>query len=140
MKEERKERRRKYCLQWYHNRRKQFLEKLGNKCVMCGSTENLQFDHIDPSTKTVDIGRLLTTKRAFDELSKCQLLCKKCHILKTHIRNDTKRIKISDQQVAEIRALYKTGNFSQKALADKFGIHQTHVGDIVNNQRRTLTA
>ena len=29
-------------------------EHLGGKCVMCGTTENLQFDHIDASTKSFE--------------------------------------------------------------------------------------
>ena len=32
-------------------RRKILIERLGGKCVKCGTTENLQFDHIDPNTK-----------------------------------------------------------------------------------------
>jgi hypothetical protein len=57
---------------------------LGGKCVRCGTTENLEFDHIDPSTKVFAISAALS--RAWDalvkEASKCQLLCKPCHVAK----------------------------------------------------------
>lgn len=68
-------------------KRKQFaLELLGNKCKLCNATENLEFDHIKPETKEYNITDILTnTFTVFvDELYKCQLLCKDCHISKTY--------------------------------------------------------
>jgi hypothetical protein len=61
------------------------LEKLGGKCVECGCTETLEFDHIDPSTKSFNIsaGYLKPIEVLEEELSKCQLLCNKCHIEKS---------------------------------------------------------
>jgi hypothetical protein len=61
------------------------IEKLGGKCVECGCTETLQFDHIDPSTKSFNIsaGYLKPKEVLEEELSKCQLLCNKCHIEKS---------------------------------------------------------
>ena len=66
------------------------LEKLGGKCVECGSTEALEFDHIDPSTKSFNIsaGYHKPKQVLEEELSKCQLLCNKCHIQKS--RKDLK--------------------------------------------------
>ena len=43
--------------------------------------------------------------------------------------------KLSPDQVLSIRRLYATGNYTQKQLAADFGIHQTHVSDIVNRKR-----
>ena len=40
---------RKMSREGYHKRRKLLVEMLGGKCVDCGRTENLQFDHKDPS-------------------------------------------------------------------------------------------
>lgn len=64
-------------------------------CQQCGSTENLEIDHIDPKTKNpvlqYKIGQTsakqkiwnLDKKRRELELAKCQVLCKPCHIIKT---------------------------------------------------------
>jgi hypothetical protein len=58
---------------------------LGSACAHCGSTEDLEFDHIDPATKSgliID----LASRRAdvfWAEVRKCQLLCRSCHRAKT---------------------------------------------------------
>ena len=70
-------------------RRKILIERLGGKCVKCGSTENHQFDHIDPKTKkdrTYCVSTMLTRsmERLIVEADKCQLLCSKCHLEKTY--------------------------------------------------------
>jgi hypothetical protein len=61
------------------------IEKLGGKCVECGCTETLEFDHIDPSTKSFNIsaGYHKPKEVLEEELAKCQLLCNKCHIEKS---------------------------------------------------------
>jgi len=61
------------------------IEKLGGKCVECGCTESLEFDHIDPSTKSFNIAAGYTKPKEvlLEEVAKCQLLCNKCHIEKT---------------------------------------------------------
>lgn len=77
---------RQYQAQRLENRRKEALALLGGLCVHCGITENLQFDHIDPNTKLFSIGTILNNApwdRILSELSKCQLLCKQCHVKKT---------------------------------------------------------
>ena len=61
------------------------IEKLGGKCVECGCTEALEFDHIDPSTKSFNIASGYTKPKdiLLGEVAKCQLLCNKCHIEKS---------------------------------------------------------
>jgi hypothetical protein len=61
------------------------IEKLGGKCVECGCTDSLEFDHIDPSTKSFNIAAGYTKPKEvlLEEVAKCQLLCNKCHIEKT---------------------------------------------------------
>ena len=59
---------------------------LGGKCVSCGAGEELEFDHVDPATKSFNVGQHLgrySEKKLREELSKCQLLCKDCHRKKT---------------------------------------------------------
>jgi hypothetical protein len=60
-------------------------EKLGNKCTQCPEVNNLQLDHLDRADKSFTIGKLWNTKlEVFNqEVAKCQLLCAKCHELKT---------------------------------------------------------
>ena len=69
-----------------HKERKAFgIKYLGGECKHCGTTENLEFDHIDPTTKSFTITSRSTMlwDRWFTELKKCQLLCHDCHVKKT---------------------------------------------------------
>lgn len=68
----------------YLRRRLEVIEKLGGRCVNCGSTDSLEFDHIDESTKefTIAKGSSFSEERWQAEIAKCQLLCKTCHITK----------------------------------------------------------
>ena len=61
------------------------IEYLGGKCVVCGTTHNLQFDHIKREGKKYNITEKLTYKfdNIKEELDKCQLLCAPCHLEKT---------------------------------------------------------
>jgi len=60
-----------------------------NPCVECGESrpETLQFDHIDPSTKSFAISSALRNNYAWqriaNEMAKCQVLCANCHAIKT---------------------------------------------------------
>lgn len=69
-----------------HERRQYFIKLAGGKCVKCSATRRLEFDHIDPKTKHF---QLTSSKLEFsmgvlmEEFSKCQLLCKPCHMKKS---------------------------------------------------------
>ena len=84
-----------YLFKRYHAKLKEAISLLGGKCVQCGATDNLQFDHIDPSTKKFKITLMLShsKKEVKEELKKCQLLCRECH--------DIKSIKESGKKVAK---------------------------------------
>lgn len=58
---------------------------LGNKCVDCGVANKLQFDHINPETKSFTIATNLGLSMVglMIEILKCQLLCQNCHTIKT---------------------------------------------------------
>ena len=64
-------------------RKKLLIEMLGGKCESCGTTKNLQFDHIDPTTKSFSIAKKYMSPVVFEEIKKCQLLCYECHLKKT---------------------------------------------------------
>ena len=65
--------------------RSKCIEYLGGKCVVCGTTHNLQFDHIKREGKKYEIaGRVACNfDNLKEELDKCQLLCAPCHLDKT---------------------------------------------------------
>lgn len=54
---------------------------LGGVCVRCGTTEDLQFDHIVPGSRvrTISTATNWSMKRFKEEVDKCQLLCPVCH-------------------------------------------------------------
>jgi hypothetical protein len=74
-----------YMKSWYDRRRPTAVAQLGGHCAKCDETEGLQFDHIDPATKTMTIAKMWTASevRFQAELAKCQLLCQPHHLEKT---------------------------------------------------------
>lgn len=88
-----REHQRVYQLKKYHRWRAEARELLGGKCADCGSGEDdLQFDHVDPATKSFALGSYRPSRAEWDaEVAKCQLLCGDCHKKKTasEQRDDT---------------------------------------------------
>lgn len=74
-----------YMKERYDRRHAQAVAQLGGHCARCPVTVNLEFDHIDPSTKTMTIAKMWTASevRFQQELAKCQLLCREHHLEKT---------------------------------------------------------
>ena len=68
---------------------------MGNKCISCGTSKNLEFDHINPKTKNFSITTYAgaSNQKFLREASKCQLLCKSCHSFKTWATDGRKRSK-----------------------------------------------
>jgi hypothetical protein len=72
---------REYQRVWNAERRAAwFADK---SCLQCGSTERLELDHIDPSTKVSHSVWSWKLARRLVELAKCQPLCHDCHLAKT---------------------------------------------------------
>jgi len=103
-----KENKRKKDLEYYHKtkeirvakqieRRKELLNEaklsLGGKCIWCGATENLEFDHIDDSKKEHNVGNAVRNTREvfWNEVGKCQLLCVSCHNKRTTAQKRAKQ-------------------------------------------------
>lgn len=66
------------------NLKRKSVELLGGKCVRCGYSKTqkaLTFHHLDPTTKSFDIGgyKILSWPKLQEELKKCELLCLNCH-------------------------------------------------------------
>ena len=66
---------------------------LGGKCVRCGATEGLEFDHIDRATKSFNIGgaRRASRQQIMDEARKCQLLCRAHYLEKSYEAGDLRK-------------------------------------------------
>lgn len=80
------EKMRAYMLERYHRRRAEFVSEWGGKCIDCGTTDSLEFDHADASSKLLDVGKLFTSytdSKIRAELDKCVLRCTDCHIIKS---------------------------------------------------------
>lgn len=78
---------RDYQKAWVAERRQNWIDSRGGKCEECGSTERLEVDHIDPSTKEINVNKLWSRRAEIRlaELEKCQVLCYLCHRDKTVI-------------------------------------------------------
>lgn len=73
---------RKYMSNRRLERRNRLIEALGGKCCHCGSTSELEFDHIVPGSSAFRINGRSLDKPWSDllaEVAKCQLLCRSCH-------------------------------------------------------------
>jgi 5-methylcytosine-specific restriction endonuclease McrA len=69
----------------YFKKRSDIISQLGGACVKCWSTSNLEIDHRIPENKSFNISKKLK-QHGYDidvEISKCQLLCFRCHSVKS---------------------------------------------------------
>ncbi len=50
-------------------------------CVKCHEDDSvcLEFHHMDPSEKEINIAQCKSKRRALEEIEKCEVLCLKCH-------------------------------------------------------------
>lgn len=69
----------------YRKSMAEFRTSRGGACELCGATDRLEFDHIDRNSKAFGIGRgwSLARERVLEEIAKCQLLCRSCHVTKS---------------------------------------------------------
>lgn len=126
-----------YNLKRYHQKRQEYISLLGGKCNKCGCTENLHFDHINAKEKSFSIGDKITYPKEviLEELKKCQLLCKECHIQKTRECKDGYNIRIRGEQIAisklnpdKVRQIRKELEFmSQNQIAKKYGVTRASI-------------
>lgn len=74
-----------YHRDYFYVRKQRFFDFLGGECVECGSTSNLEIDHVDPALKTLNFSANLSISNAAvqQELQNAQLLCETCHLKKT---------------------------------------------------------
>lgn len=72
---------REYQREWMKARRADYFN--GKSCEHCGSTRDLELDHVDPTRKVSHKVWSWSRKRREAELVKCQVLCSPCHKAKT---------------------------------------------------------
>lgn len=122
------EKKRAYQLQWMQNRRQSWIDENG-PCVDCGSTENLEVDHVDAKTKQYNPARIWSRRKEIRdaELSKCVVRCYSCHKAKTL----TESPKITIDIANEIRDEYSRGNQTHRKLAEKYNLSYAMIGSII---------
>lgn len=72
---------REYQRKWIAERRAAWFK--GKTCVICGSSEELELDHVDRKTKITNRIWSWAKERQEVELAKCQVLCHTHHLAKT---------------------------------------------------------
>lgn len=80
-------------------------------CIDCGETDVrvLQFDHVDPRTKTKDVSLLIRAyswKRALPEIAKCVVRCANCHRLKTLNERRVASVELHTRKIGEAPSAY----------------------------------
>lgn len=87
-----KEQRREYQKKYRNNLRQKVIMEKGGVCLKCGSLSNLEFDHRDQKTKKAEISNLIANGASLSvlkaELTKCDLLCRSCHLKKSKESGD----------------------------------------------------
>lgn len=127
---------REYQRNWVRDRKKEFYRD--KQCLHCGSKENLELDHIDPSTKVSHSIWSWSEGKRLKEISKCQVLCHACHILKSRSNGDLSgaigenqwSAKLTAKDVKDIRLRFKNG---EKAfnLALEYNIGRSYIYRII---------
>lgn len=109
---------------WIAKRKASYLTD--KVCSVCESTNKLQIDHIDPTTKISHNIWSWSQERREAELVKCQILCKLCHDKKSQyehaIGERAGAAKLSNSEVDEIRLLFKQGT-PTLVIAKLFSVH-----------------
>ena len=81
---------RAYQVAWLQQRRLAWLAENG-PCADCGTWDDLEIDHRDPAQKISHRIWAWARTRREAELAKCQVLCYRCHQIKTNAQGRTKR-------------------------------------------------
>lgn len=121
---------------WQKQCRLIWLQENG-PCALCGSAEDLEVDHINPSTKVSHSIWSWSQVRRDLELKKCRALCKQCHKLKSL----TERAKgenhgsaqLNIQQVTEIRERHLAGEKASLIILD-YSIGRSAFYDIISGR------
>lgn len=77
--------RREFDRQRYFEKKDLLLDYLGRECMVCGSSDFIEFDHINPDSKSFSIMARWSAplEVLLPEIEKCQPLCRDCHKAKS---------------------------------------------------------
>jgi hypothetical protein len=110
---------------------------VNNRCVDCGSPENLELDHVDQSEKVSHKVWSWAKERREAELAKCVPRCVGCHKKKSageHAKGaNNGQSRVTESQVRIIRARVAAGEVAA-AVGREFGLHKNTVYAIVQRQ------
>lgn len=75
----------RYKKSLYAAKMAEWKQLLGGICTKCQTEDDLEFDHINPEEKSFSIsdGWSRASEEVLKELKKCQLLCERCHKIKS---------------------------------------------------------
>lgn len=130
-------------------RRQLALDTLGGKCVVCGTTENLEFDHVERSTKIAAITDMISApiEKFLAEVAKCQLLCHYHHVEKSKTDGsftppvfkgaDHPKSKIRREDVPAIRDMAADGK-TQREIATAFGVSNAIINQVLTGKHWTV--
>lgn len=123
----------------YYRRKARAIEHLGGVCKGCGTTKNLQFDHVDRYSKRYPIASMLSGcswDNIMSELVKCQLLCHPCHVAKgehgPRVPGSHPHAKLNPAKVQEMRWRHPRETVS--SLAKEFGVAHGTASKAINRQ------
>ncbi len=131
---------RRYKREWIAARRAEFFKD--KSCAVCGSTDDLELDHIDPTTKVTHNIWSYRAEIRQAELAKCQVLCRVHHDYKTAVDGSLRRgersavAKLNESAVRDIRAYVAAGG-KQSDMARKYRVDRKTIHFVVH--RKTWT-
>jgi len=73
-----REQQRAYQREWVRRRRAEFLAD--KRCAFCNSGDELELHHFDPAVKVSHAIWSWSRKRREEEIAKCIVLCRACHV------------------------------------------------------------
>ncbi len=133
-----KEKQREYQRLWMAEQRFRYFQ--GKSCVDCGSTSNLELDHVEADKKTSHRIWSWSAERKEAELAKCVVRCADCHEVKTTAAKEKARgessgtSKLTDEEVLKIRSLYAQGGQTKRGLARQFGVDEKNIRVILSGK------
>ena len=83
--------------EWLKRRKQKFVQYKGGTCEKCGYDKHhaaLEFHHIDPSTKVLEVAAMVRTyglEKIQEEIDKCILICSNCHRILHHEERQAKK-------------------------------------------------
>lgn len=127
---------REYQREWMRKRREEYFKD--KVCEFCGSSDRLELDHKDRSTKVSHRIWSWSKERREAELAKCRPLCYDCHTRKSAtevpLGEYNGRSVLTDDLVKELRQVYNLGSVTYRQLADSYNIPRATIHFAVTGQ------